>query len=202
MLGHLGAMLGLCWATLGPSWAYVGPMLGLCWAIRLGDRGAKLGLCWAILGPCWAYVGRSWGHVGPMLGDLGAILGLCWAYVGPSWGSSWARLGHLGAQRGPSRDEKSGFVEEQKTAKNTANCGTTPRSAAGARSPIAKASGLRPGALPIDRACWPDLSAYARQPARGPTMLAHLMAMLAYVGLMLTHFEPKDPENGNSKKTL
>ena len=34
---------------------------------------------------------------------------------------------------------------------------------------------------------WPDLSAYARQPARGPTMLAHLVAMLAYVGLMLTH---------------
>ena len=34
---------------------------------------------------------------------------------------------------------------------------------------------------------WPDLSAYARQPARGPTMLAHLVAicwpMLAYVGL-------------------
>ena len=27
------------------------------------------------------------------------------------------------------------------------------------------------------------LSAYARQPARGPTMLAHLVAMLAYVGL-------------------
>ena len=27
------------------------------------------------------------------------------------------------------------------------------------------------------------LSAYARQPARGPTMLAHFVAMLAYVGL-------------------
>jgi len=27
------------------------------------------------------------------------------------------------------------------------------------------------------------LSAYARQPARGPTMLAHLVAMLAYVGV-------------------
>ena len=30
---------------------------------------------------------------------------------------------------------------------------------------------------------WPDLSAYARQPARGPTMWAHFVAMLAYVGL-------------------
>ena len=64
------------------------------------------------------------------------------------------------------------------------------------------------------------LSAYARQPARGPSMLAHFVAMLAYVGLscgqcgahlvatlayvglMLTHVEPKDPKNGNSKKTL
>ena len=68
-----------------------------------------------------------------------------------------------------------------------------------------------------------NLSAYARQPARGPSMLAHLVArlayvgvcwpivramwahlvaMLAYVGLMLTHVEPKDPKNGNRKKTL
>ena len=30
---------------------------------------------------------------------------------------------------------------------------------------------------------WPDLSAYARQPAGGPTMWAHFVAMLAYVGL-------------------
>ena len=38
MLGHLGAILGLCWAILG-------------------HPGAILGLCWAILG-------RSWGHLG------------------------------------------------------------------------------------------------------------------------------------------
>jgi len=31
-------------------------------------------------------------------------------------------------------------------------------------------------------------------------MWAHLVAMLAYVGLMLMHVEPKDPKNGNSKK--
>ena len=30
---------------------------------------------------------------------------------------------------------------------------------------------------------------------------AHLVAMLAYVCLMLAHVEPKDPKNGNSKKT-
>ena len=40
--------------------------------------------------------------------------------------------------------------------------------------------------------CWPILRA----------MWAHLVAMLAYVGLMLIHVEPKDPKNGNSKKTL
>ena len=58
------------------------------------------------------------------------------------------------------------------------------------------------------------LSAYARQPARGPTMLAyvgvcwpilramwaHLVAMLAHGGLMLTHVEPEEQKNGNSKK--
>ena len=40
-----------------------------------------------------------------------------------------------------------------------------------------------PSAMPRPGGPWPDLSAYARQPARGPTMLAHLVAMLAYVGL-------------------
>ena len=40
--------------------------------------------------------------------------------------------------------------------------------------------------------CWPILRA----------TWAQLVAMLAYVGLMLTHVEPKDPKNGNSKKTL
>ena len=45
----------------------------------------------------------------------------------------------------------------------------------------------RPPAMPRARGRRPDLSAYARQPARGPTMLAHRVAicwpMLAYVGL-------------------
>ena len=38
--------------------------------------------------------------------------------------------------------------------------------------------------------CWPILRA----------MWSHLVAMLAYVGLMLTHVEPKDPKKGNSQK--
>ena len=56
-----------------------------------------------------------------------------------------------------------------------------------------------------------DLSAYARQPARGPTMLAHLVAMLAQLGAMLAHPETyvgsccpmwsqKIRKMGNSKK--
>ena len=40
--------------------------------------------------------------------------------------------------------------------------------------------------------CWPILRATR----------AHLVARLAYVCLMLAHVEPKDPKNGNSKKTL
>ena len=45
--------------------------------------------------------------------------------------------------------------------------------------------------------CWRMLAYLA-----GKAMWAHLVAMLAYVGLMLTHVEPKDPKNGNSRKTL
>ena len=40
--------------------------------------------------------------------------------------------------------------------------------------------------------CWPILWA----------MWAHLVAILAYVGLRLAHVEPKDPKNGTRKKTL
>ena len=43
--------------------------------------------------------------------------------------------------------------------------------------------------------CWRMLAYLA-------AMWTHLVATLAYVGLMLTHVELKDPKNGNSKKTL
>ena len=55
MLGHLGAILGLCWAVLG-------------------QLGARLGLCWAILGPSWAYVG-------PMLAQACPYLSLMLTHV-------------------------------------------------------------------------------------------------------------------------
>ena len=38
-------------------------------------------------------------------------------------------------------------------------------------------------AMPRPGGPWPDLSAYARQPARGPTMLSHFVASWGYVGL-------------------
>lgn len=63
----------LCWAHVGPSWAFVGHML----APR-----------WAHAGPSWAYVA----HDGPvlalwlgMLGDVWAMLGQVLGHVGPSW---------------------------------------------------------------------------------------------------------------------
>ena len=78
----------------------------------------------------------------------------------------------------------------------------------------------RRSAMPRPGGPWPDLSAYARQPARGPTMWAHfvamlayvglcwsilramwayLVAMLAYVGLRLIHVEPKAPAKKHCK---
>ena len=55
------AISGLCWASwsyVEPSWGHVGPMLGPCWAyVGAGHLGAMLGLSWAILGPCWGQGG-------------------------------------------------------------------------------------------------------------------------------------------------
>ena len=117
-------------------------------------------------------MGSCWGHVGPMLGHLGPILGLCWAilglcgailgpsgaYVGPSWGPSWLILWLCWGTGYP--DFFFRFMlflsKSKKHRKLRGFSGAEHRSAAGARSPIAKASGLRPGALPVHRACWPD----------------------------------------------
>ena len=68
--------------------------------------------------------------------------------------------------------------------------------AAGAAAPLSYGEERNAFGYATARGPLAGLSAYARQPARGPTMLAHLMAILAYVGLMLTHVEPKDPKNG------
>ena len=64
MLGHLGAILGLCWAVLG-------------------HLGAMLGLCWAILGPSWAYVGPMLAQACPYLSLMFTQVAHILADVGP-----------------------------------------------------------------------------------------------------------------------
>ena len=141
---------GQSWGYVGPSWGYVGPSWGY------------VGPAWGYVGPSWSYVGPSWGYVGPSWGVCCPILRLCWpilrpmlAHVDPSWAT---------------RSEK---WEKMRRAQN---CKT--------REFLATRGGRRQGARPLSpterrelpygnataRGPWPDLSAYARQPASGPTM--------------------------------
>ena len=174
-----------------------------------------MGPSWGDLGPSWAYVGPSWAYVGPSGG-----------YVGPSWGPCWPILRAMLARVRPSWAIRSEKRPKMGRAQNTVKRGGFWRGGSRLRQgrrPLSPTERREPPtAMPRPGGPWPDLSAYARQPARGPTMLAHLVAMLAYVGvcwpilratwahlvamlayvcLMLAHVEPKDPKNGNSKKT-
>ena len=91
-LDHVGTMLGVYGAYVGPMLIHVGSWR-LCWGhIRamVSLYQAKSGVFLlslyraqkehAVFGPCRDHVGRIWGlcwaYVGPMLG-------LCWAYVDP-----------------------------------------------------------------------------------------------------------------------
>ena len=129
-----------------------------------------MGSCWAILGPCWAYVGPSWAYVGPSWSLVGPKLGHLGAHLGPSWAILGLILGHLGAmlaQGGTPPNFFSRFMlflsRRKKHRKLRGFSVAEHRSAVGA---IAKASGLRPGALPIDRACRYTLAAPAADPPR------------------------------------
>ena len=203
-----GPILWLCW-----------PMFASCWPMlsqkirKMGTAKKRCkthdtlmvgGLSWGYVGPSWGYVGLSWGQCGPILGLFWPILelcwpilGLCWPILGPCWPILRPMLAHLEAYVGrcwPIRNHKS-----RKIAKNGKS--TKYRKTRGfLAGPSGRRQGARPlspterretpSAMPRPGGPWPDLSAYARQPARGPTML------------MLTHVEPKDPKNGHSKKTL
>ena len=106
----------------------------------LGHLRAMLGPGWAILGPSWAYLGPSWGH-----------LGSSWSHVGPSRGSSWAILGLCWGRGAPPRFFFPDLWCFCRRAKNTVIYevfGGGHRSAGRRGQPRAKASGLRPGALP------------------------------------------------------
>ena len=184
------AYVGLCWpmlAYVGLSCGQCGPSLELCWP--------SLGLCWPILKAMWAdleaYVGRSWGlfanvdpcwgYVGLSWGQCGPILGLCWpswGYVGLSWGLCcpiwrlcWSILRPMLAHVDPSSATSSkkwenGSSKKHRKAREFLAGGL---SAAGAAAPFSfgeercRTARTRPVWGP-----WPDLSAYARQPARSP----------------------------------
>ena len=146
---------------MGPSWGYLGPS-------------------WGYLGPSWSYVGPSWGYVGPAWRLCWPILGLCSPILRPM-------LAHVGPS-GAIRSEK---LQKVGRAQNTVKRGgfwpyRLSCSRGGGPSLLRRGENRRT-AMPRPGGPWPDLSAYARQPARGPTMLAHLVAicwpMLAYVGL-------------------
>ena len=126
-------------------------------------------------------------HLGAMLAQLAAMLAHLEPYVGPSRGLCWPRLIHLEPQD-PRNGKKGKSTKHRKTRDFLAVRGGSAAGGRGWRQGAGAPSLLRRGekrrtAMPRPGGPWPDLSAYARQPARGPTMLAHLVAMLAYVDL-------------------
>ena len=155
----------LCWPILGLCW----PILGLCWPI--------LGLCWPILELCWPILGLCWPILGAMLAHLEAMLVHLEAYVGPCWPISSHKIRKMGkhveCHRAKKHCKLQGFLSTRAPYQ---------RSAAGAAAPLSYGEERNAYGYATARGPWPDLSAYARQPARGPTMLAHLVARLAYVG--------------------
>ena len=128
-------------------------------------------------------------HLGAMLAHLEPYVGPCWPILRPKIrkaAKSGKRTKHcktryiLAYQVG----RRQGVPPLSPTERREPPYGN-----ATARGPLAGFTERRetPTAMPRPGGPWPDLSAYARQPARGPTMLAHRVAicwpMLAYVGL-------------------
>ena len=162
---------GLSWGYVGPSWGYVGLSSGQC--------GPILGLCWPILGLCWPILGLGW----PILGLCWPILTLCWPILRLRWPILRPMLAHVD----PSRATRAEKVQKTGRAQNTVKRGTFWRYRevggwGGGPSLLRRGENCRTARTRLGGP-WPDLSAYARQPARGPTMLAHLVAMPAYVDL-------------------
>ena len=199
--------VGLFWRLCGPILrllstdleAYVGP----CWPVRnqkmrkmgrakkhrifWGSAAYVGGLYWNIL----VYVGRSWGLYCIGLRLLEPILELCWPILGPCWSFLEVILAYLGSMFGlldtylglcsPILSHK--LRKRRKNAKNTKHRKTRLILAAGGVGGRGPLSPTERGETSSARRPWPDFSLYTRQPARGPTMWAHVMARLAYVGL-------------------
>ena len=191
--GQCGPILWLCWPMLASGWfmlsqkirkmgtakntvkrrifwwsaAYLGAMLAHLGAVLAYLEG-NVGLSWGYVGPSWGYVGPSWGYVGPS-----------WGYVGPSWGLCWPILRPIEAYVGPCwpilshkirKSAKNGKSTKHRKTRDILAVGRGRRQGARPLSPTERRE--TPSAMPRPGGPWPDLSAYARQPARGPTMLA------------------------------
>ena len=165
-VGPSWGYLSPSWGYVGQSWGYVGPSWGVCWPI--------LGLCWPILGLCWPILRLCWLILGAMLAHLGAMFAHLEAYVGPCW-PIWSHKIRKTAKSGKSTKHRKTRVFL--AAGLVVGWGGGPSLLW--RGEKRRTARTRPGGP------WPDLSAYARQTARGPTMLAHLVAicwpMLAYL---------------------
>ena len=142
---------GLSWGYVGPSWGYVGPAWGLRWPI-LGLCWPILGLCWPILGLCWPILGPCWPILRPMLARLEAYVGRCWPI-----------LSHK--IRKVAKSGKS--TKHRKTRLFLAGGSGSP---AGAAAPLSYGEERNAFGNATARGPLAGLSAYARQPARGPTM--------------------------------
>ena len=147
------------------------------------------------VGPVWGYVGPSWGYVGPSWGLCCPILGQCLPILRPI-------LAHVDPSQ-TTRSEKGGKMRRAQNTVKRDSFWRAKVSAAGGAAPLSygeerNAFGYATARGPL--AGFKRLRATAGQ---GPNYVGPSCGyMLAYVDLMLTHVEPKDPKNGNSKKTL
>ena len=184
MLAYVGLSCGQCGAHLVAMLAYVGLMVTHVEPKEPKNGNSKKhcktqdilmvgGLSWGYVGPSWGYVGNvgpSWGYVGPSWGYVGPSWGLCWPILRLCWPILRPMLAHVD----PSRATRAEKVQKTGRAQNTVKRGTF------WRYREVGGWGGGPSLLRRGENC---RSAYARQPARGPTMLAHLVAMPAYVDL-------------------
>ena len=192
--GQRGPILWLCWPMFASCWPMLSQKIRKMGTAKKRCKTQDIlmvgGLSWGYVGPSWGYVGLSWGQCGPILGLCWPILGLCWPILGAMLAHVVAMLAHLEAYVGPCwpilnhkirKMGKNGTsTKHRKTRRFLAAggvCGKGRRPLSPTERRETPSARTRPGGP------WPDLGAYARQPARGPTMWAHFVAMLAYVGL-------------------
>ena len=186
--GQCGPILWLCWPMLASCWSMLSQKIRKMGTAKKHCKTQDIlmvgGLSWGYVGPSWGYVGLSWGQCGPILGLCWPILELCWPILGLSWPILGARLPHaeamlvhLAAYVGPCWPILSHKLRKMaKNGKSTKHRKTRgflalPTLLRLGRRPLSPTERREtPSARTRPGGPWPDLSAYARQPARGPTM--------------------------------